>query len=55
MTQPKVEQPKPVVEEPKFTAPIETPKEIPQARAGDRSRLRVPVSPAARSAASRAA
>ena len=29
VTQPKVEQPKPVVEEPKFTAPIETPKEIP--------------------------
>ena len=31
MTQPKVEQPKPVVEEePKFTAPIETPKELPK-------------------------
>jgi len=30
VTQPKVEQPKPVVEEPKFTAPIETPKELPK-------------------------
>jgi protein TonB len=30
VTQPKVEQPKPVVEEPKFTAPIEVPKEIPK-------------------------
>jgi protein TonB len=30
VTQPKVEQPKPVVEEPKFTAPIEIPKEIPK-------------------------
>ena len=31
VTQPKVEQPKPVVEEPKFTAPIEIPKELPKA------------------------
>jgi protein TonB len=30
VTQPKVEQPKPVVEEPKFTAPIEIPKELPK-------------------------
>ena len=30
VTQPKVEQPKPVVEEPKFTAPIEVPKELPK-------------------------
>src|SRR5207237_10806184 len=30
MTQPKVVQPKPVVEQPKFTAPIETPKELPK-------------------------
>jgi protein TonB len=32
VTAPKIEQPKPVVEEPKFTAPIETPKEIPIAQ-----------------------
>jgi protein TonB len=31
VTQPKVEQPKPVVEQPKFTAPIEVPKELPKA------------------------
>jgi protein TonB len=30
VTQPKVQQPKPVVEQPKFTAPIETPKELPK-------------------------
>jgi hypothetical protein len=30
VTTPKVEQPKPVVEEPKFTAPIEIPKELPK-------------------------
>jgi periplasmic protein TonB len=30
VTTPKVEQPKPVVDEPKFTAPIETPKELPK-------------------------
>ena len=30
VTQPKIEQPKPVTEEPKFTAPIETPREIPK-------------------------
>jgi protein TonB len=30
VTQPKVEQPKPVVDQPKFTAPIETPRELPK-------------------------
>jgi periplasmic protein TonB len=30
VTQPKVEQPKPVTEEPKFTAPVETPRELPR-------------------------
>jgi periplasmic protein TonB len=31
VTQPKIEQPKPVTEEPKFTAPVETPRELPKA------------------------
>jgi protein TonB len=30
MTQPKIEQPKPVVDQPKFVAPIETPRELPK-------------------------
>jgi protein TonB len=30
VTQPKIEQPKPVVDQPKFTAPIETPRELPK-------------------------
>ena len=41
VTPPKVEQPKPVVEEPKFTAPVETPKEVPKTGGGDRRRWRV--------------